>query len=173
MRNKKDKLTTKNLVLKPLENADKNALISLLENPLIKKTYMCPVFNSEEDKNKCFLRLKYISEGKNKILCGIYLNKLLIGFINEVVSNNDTIELGYLITPKQWNKGYATEALSATISEVFRMGYKVVECGHFEENLASGRVMQKCGMQKIAKTETIEYNGTKHICLYYSITNEN
>lgn len=173
MQNKKDKLTTKNLVLKPLENADKNALISLLEDPLIKKTYMCPVFKSEEDKNKCFLRLKDISEEKNKILYGIYLNKLLIGFINEVVSYNDTIEFGYLIIPKQWNKGYATEALSATISEAFRMGYKVVECAHFEENPASGKVMQKCGMQKIEKTEIIDYAGSKHLCIYYRIENKN
>ena len=170
---KKDKITTKNLVLKPLENKDRNILISLLEDPLIKKTYMCPVFKNDEDKDKCFLRLKDISNENNKILYGIYQNKLLIGFINEVVSYNDTIELGYLITPKEWNKGYATEALSAMISEVFRMGYKVVECGHFEENPASGRVMQKCGMHKIAKTETIEYAGTKHLCLYYSITNKN
>lgn len=159
MRNKKDKLTTKNLVLKPLENADKNALISLLEDPLIKKTYMCPVFKSEEDKNKCFLRLKDISEGKNKILYGIYLNKLLIGFINEVVSFNDTIEFGYLITPKQWNKGYATEALSATISEAFRMGYKVVECGHFEENLASGRVMQNVVCKRSPKLRQLNTMG--------------
>ena len=173
MRNKKDKLTTKNLVLKPLENEDRNALISLLEDPLIKKTYMCPVFKSQEDKNKCFLRLKDISEEKNKILYGIYLNKLLIGFINEVVSYNDTIELGYLITPNQWNKGYATEALSATISEVFRIGYKVVDCGHFEENPASGKVMQKCGMQKIAKTESIEYAGATHLCVYYRLENKN
>ena len=170
---RKDKITTKNLVLKPLENEDRNALVSLLEDPLIKKTYMCPVFKSQEDKNKCFLRLKDISEEKNKILYGIYLNKLLIGFINEVVSFNDTIELGYLITPNQWNKGYATEALSTTISEVVRMGYKVVECGHFEEKPASGKVMQKCGMQKIAKTEPIEYAGATHLCVYYHLENKN
>ena len=170
---RKDKITTKNLVLKPLENEDRNALISLLEDPLIKKTYMCPNFKNEEERDKCFLRLKEISNGNNKLLYGIYLNKSLIGFINEVTRENDTIELGYLITPKQWNKGYATEALSATISEVFRMGYKVVECGHFEENPASGKVMQKCGMQKIAKTESIEYAGATHLCVYYRLENKN
>ena len=170
---RKEKLTTKNLVLKPLQNEDRNALISLLENALIKKTYMCPVFKSEEDKNKCFLRLKDISNGNEKLLYGIYVNKSLIGFINEVCSDDNTIELGYLINPNEWNKGYATEALSIVISEVFRMGYKVVECGHFEENPASGRVMQKCGMQKISKTEEIDYAGSKHLCLYYSIENKN
>ena len=169
---RKDILTTKNLVLKPFENEDKNALISLLENPLIKRTYMCPIFKDENEKEKCFLRLKEISLKKDKFFYGIYLNKSLIGFINEVHVENGTIELGYLITPNEWNKGYATEALSASISELFRTGFKTVECGHFEENPASGKVMQKCGMQKIDKTELIDYAGKQHLCIYYGIENK-
>lgn len=172
MLKRKDELITKNLVLKPFENEDKNALISLLENSLIKRTYMCPNFKDENEKEKCFLRLQEMSLKKDKFLYGIYLNKSLIGFINEVTSENDTIELGYLINPNEWNKGYATEALSAAISELFAMGYKAVECGHFQENPASGKVMQKCGMQKIEKTETIDYAGKQHLCIYYRIENK-
>ena len=169
---RKDILTTKNLVLKPFENEDKNALISLLENPLVKRTYMCPNFKDEKEKEKCFLRLKEISLKNDKFFYGIYLNKSLIGFINEVHAENDMIELGYLITPNEWNKGYATEALSASISELFRIGFQVVECGHFEENPASGKVMQKCGMKKIDKTEMIDYAGKQHLCIYYRIENK-
>ncbi len=173
MLKRKDELTTKNLVLKPLENEDKNAVFFLLENPLVKRTYMSPVFKDENEKEKFFLKLKNLSHGKERFLYGIYLNKSLIGFINDTTVEKDMVELGYLISPKEWNKGYATEALSASISELFRMGFKAVECAHFEENPASGKVMQKCGMQKIEKTELIDYAGSKHLCIYYRIENKN
>ena len=38
---------------------------------------------------------------------------------------------------------------------------------YFEENPASGRVMEKSGMKKIEYTDTIEYRGKVHKCLYY------
>ena len=173
MLKRKDELTTKNLVLKPLENEDKNDVFFLLENPLVKRTYMSPVFKDENEKEKFFLKLKNLSHGKERFLYGIYLNKSLIGFINDTTVEKDVVEFGYLISPKEWNKGYATEALSASISELFRMGFKAVACAHFEENPASGKVMQKCGMQKIEKTEIIDYAGSKHLCIYYRIENKN
>ena len=39
----------------------------------------------------------------------------------------------------------------------------------FEENIASKRVMEKCGMIPIGKEEYIEYRGVVHRCVYYSI----
>ena len=49
------------------------------------------------------------------------------------------------------------------------MGFDCVRTGYFEENTASGRVMQKCGMHKIDLEEEIEYRGISHHCLYYEI----
>lgn len=74
--------------------------------------------------------------------------------------------------PNYWNKGYATEALKVAIKELFRIGYKTVVAGHFVENLASGKVMQKSGMVRINRQEVIEYQGVKHPCIYYAITNK-
>ena len=42
------------------------------------------------------------------------------------------------------------------------MGYQRVAAGYFEENIASGRVMEKCGMVATGGTEEIEYRGKKH-----------
>ena len=89
--------------------------------------------------------------------------------LNEVTRENDEAEIGYFITPKEWNKGYATEALNVIIKELFRTGFKSVLCGHFEENAASRRVMQKCGMTKAEKEETVTYRNKEHHCFYYRI----
>jgi RimJ/RimL family protein N-acetyltransferase len=44
-----------------------------------------------------------------------------------------------------------------------------VTAGAFEDNLASLRVMEKCGMQPMEHTDTIEYRGCEHLCLYRAI----
>ena len=60
--------------------------------------------------------------------------------------------------------------LFRSIQELFRIGYRVVRAGLFEENTASSRVMEKCGMIKIDRTDEIEYHGSNHHCIYYEIT---
>lgn len=172
MINKKEQIITKRLVLKPLEDSDEKATISLLENPLVVKTYMSPIFKNDEERKTFFRRLKDISHNNEKILYGIYLNKSLIGFINSVSIENDWVELGYLISPNEWNRGYATEALTGVINSLFEIGFKTIECGHFECNPASGKVMQKSGMKRIEKTEVVVYQGIKHNCVFYQITNK-
>jgi RimJ/RimL family protein N-acetyltransferase len=57
-------------------------------------------------------------------------------------------ELGYWIAVHNWNRGYATEAGRRLIDfgfEVLRLHR--IESRHFLRNPASGRVMQKLGMQ--------------------------
>ena len=51
---------------------------------------------------------------------------------------------------------------------LFAKGFREVVCGAFEENTASLRVMEKAGMEKLDITESIEYRGKVHNCVYYS-----
>lgn len=57
------------------------------------------------------------------------------------------IKLGYALGRAFWGRGIATEALNAAISHLFALGYNRIAADHFLENPASGRVMQKAGMQ--------------------------
>ena len=50
------------------------------------------------------------------------------------------------------------------------MGFEHVKAGFFEENMASCRVMEKCGMTKLDVEDDIEYRGVMHHCLYYGIS---
>ena len=75
--------------------------------------------------------------------------KTLIGAIGlEINQPHERAELGYWIGKPYWNKGYCTEAAK----EVVRFGfvtYKMhrIYATHFSRNKASGRVMEKIGMQ--------------------------
>lgn len=75
----------------------------------------------------------------------------LIGAIDIVnlYKRKDYGEVGYCISSKHWNKGYATEALRRVI-EYFLVDcdFHLVEAHHAGYNPASGRVMEKAGMKK-------------------------
>ena len=58
------------------------------------------------------------------------------------------VELAYELGQNWWNQGYATEAAKAVIDFFFNdVGLYRIYANHAAENPASGRVMQKCGMQ--------------------------
>ncbi|MBQ7801774.1 MAG: GNAT family N-acetyltransferase [Oscillospiraceae bacterium] len=161
-------IRTKRLTLKPFAECDTDSALDLLTNDIIKKTYMLPDFEKHEDALPLFKRLTELSQDENHYVRGIYLNKHLIGFLNDVEIENGSIELGYLIRPDYHGRGYMTEALCGVISDLFDQGYCEVITGAFEDNIASIRVMIKAGMTKLDKLDEIEYRGTIHRCVYYS-----
>jgi RimJ/RimL family protein N-acetyltransferase len=57
-------------------------------------------------------------------------------------------EIGYWIGVEAWGRGYTTEAARALIAYAFAtLGVHRVQGRHFTRNAASGRVLQKLGMQ--------------------------
>ena len=170
--NMKKTIDTQRLILKNIEYRDKSNLFAFLCDKEVKKTYIVPEFNKEEEKDRYLSKLIEYCENPDFFIYGIYLNNELIGMINEVDKKDKNIEVGYVIDPKHKGNGYATETLIATTKELFTLGYEKVLAGFFEENKASKRVMEKAGMVKEDYEDDIEYNNTKHHCIYYSITNK-
>ena len=101
---------------------------------------------------------------------GIFLGDILIGFVNDVDTTDNCIEIGYAIHPDYHNRGYATEMFRAVVCSLLDNGYSSVVAGAFEQNSASIRVMQKCGLTKIDKEEDILYRGTTMHCVYYALS---
>ena len=167
--NKKPKLVTHRLILKSIEDKDKANMVKMLNDPKIKKTYMLPDLESEEQESKFFEKLKNLTNSNEHIVYGIYHNDRLIGFINDVVHTEDTVEVGYFIDSDEWNKGYATEALWEYLKQLFAMGFYYVEAAHFEGNDASAKVMQNCNMHLSGKQEIIKYRGQDHKAIYYIV----
>lgn len=73
----------------------------------------------------------------------------VIGSIScvKVDVKNEVCELGYVISSREWNKGIAAETLKAVIDYLREEGFKTICAEHLSMNPASGRVMEKCGMQ--------------------------
>lgn len=62
----------------------------------------------------------------------------------------DDLALGYRLRRRSWRKGYATEGATALIDKAFReLGARRVFACTYCENLASRRVMERCGMRHV------------------------
>ena len=99
-----------------------------------------------------------------------------IGFISVIScdENVEKVELGYCIGKDWWHKGIMTEALSAVIEFLFnQVGVKRIQACHDTNNINSGKVMKKCGMQYEGTLRRYEKtnNGICDIA-YYSILAE-
>ncbi len=164
-------INTERLCLRAITDEDADDVIELLISDEISKTYMLPDFASREDAYKMFELLKRLAGLRERFVYGIYLENNIIGFINDVKISDGEIELGLVIHPDHHNKGFATEVLTASIQELFRLGYSVVKTGAFEENAASIRVMEKCSMTRLKQEEYIEYRGAVHRCICFEKRN--
>lgn len=70
----------------------------------------------------------------------------LIGGIGFARTPDDKVELGYWIAAADWNRGYVTEAGHAMF-DLARESLRLcrIVAGHFVDNPASGRVLEKLG----------------------------
>lgn len=160
---------TQRLTVRPFLDGDREKMIEMLYDESIKKTYMIPDFPDRTAAEKMFAAFMRLSLDASRFVGAISLGDELIGFMNDTEIAGESVEMGYVISPKYQNRGFCTEAMIGAINHLFEKGFSEVVCGAFEENAASLRVMQKCGMKLLDKIDVIEYRGINHNCLYYSI----
>ena len=146
---------------------DRERILDILTSEKVNQNYMLPDFESREAAIPLFNRLLEMSRDAKKYVCAIATEEGLVGFVNQVEILAQRIELGYVIHPDEQGKGYMTAALQLMMKELFAMGYEQIITGAFSTNVASIRVMEKCGMTRMAHTDQIEYRGATHICVYY------
>ncbi len=72
----------------------------------------------------------------------------VVGVTALVMKGDGIAEIGYWVGVPYWGRGYATEAAVEVIRYGFEdVGLQRIFAGHFTRNPASGRVLQKAGMQ--------------------------
>ncbi|MBL8572470.1 MAG: GNAT family N-acetyltransferase [Hyphomicrobiaceae bacterium] len=70
-----------------------------------------------------------------------------------ISNHGETVELGYWIGRDAWGRGFATEAARLAVGFAFtHLDLEELEAGHFVDNAASGRVLEKLGF---AYTQTV------------------
>jgi RimJ/RimL family protein N-acetyltransferase len=73
----------------------------------------------------------------------------LVGCCGLKRRSSGAVELGYWIARPYWGRGLATEACKALIDISRTLGLAKLEAGHFIDNPASGRVLEKLGFESL------------------------
>lgn len=172
-------IETKRFVLKLLEEKYINNIFTILNNEHVVQTLNMKRHTKLEDtinmlrdyyeglKNKEKYPYEIIDKNNNEFI-GVFLIKLDL-------YDEDCFEFTIYLDEKFWNKGVYTEILPYMVDVAF----KEIKTGNFrgfvmEKNLASKRVLEKCGfkLEKIFKVEGIEGNIYSYLKRNSSQTND-
>ncbi len=91
--------------------------------------------------------------------------------IVRIDEKTNSVDIGYCIGTKWWNKGITTEAFMALLSFIFNeMKVNRVEARHDSNNFNSGKVMIKCGLKYEGTLRQSDSNNQGIVdAVYYSI----
>jgi RimJ/RimL family protein N-acetyltransferase len=153
-------IKTERLVLRPYVEEDVPSIFKVLsEHPEItkwmlfdppKKIAETQAFFEESQKNFPDKGITFVIL-ENKKFAGI----LGMGFEKQKYDTKiDSSSSGYWLDPTFHGRGIMTEAVKGVIDFAFKtLKLHKIELGHFVENNASRRVIEKCGFRKIGVRE--------------------
>ena len=161
-------LHTKHLLLRPWEITDAEALYAQAHNPIIGKRCGWNPHKSVLSKAHSFA----ICLPNNTPIGSIGL--LLEGESNLPIGENEA-EIGYWLGEDFWGKGYITEATLRVIQYAFeQLNLTQLWASAYEENIASQRVLEKCGFRYHHTLEDFLFPliGERHTSLVYYRNNK-
>lgn len=145
-------IETSRLSLAPFNPADINRYIDLANDRQIAKMVMSFPHPYTNPHAQNWLAQRQPGNDNSDQHKNLYLFAIkdsgfgLIGMISLNRVNNAIFELGYWIGRDFWGKGFASEATKAVLQWAEeQLGIKAISAGYYEDNPASGRVLEKCG----------------------------
>jgi len=146
------RLETERIILRKMSLRDVSDLFEYASEPEVTK-YVTWDYHRTVADSKYFLNLvlqKYKDHDVSPWGMVLKENNKLIGTCGYAwwMPENYRAEFGYALSMKYWNQGLMTEA----VREIIRFGFETMELNRIEarcktDNLASEKVMQKCGMK--------------------------
>ena len=120
-------------------------------------------------KGYCYFAVDQLKDGNFIGFIGLYYQTYVSQF-------TPSVDVGWRLNKKCWNKGLATEGAKKCLDYGFnKLGLKNIIATTPIINIKSIRVMEKIGMQKLAKFKhpRLKFNEKLENCVCYEITNLN
>ena len=153
-------IETERLILRGLLPSDAANMFELDSSPEVHK-YLGnnPIQKIEQAENAIAnIRQQYLDTGIGRWATiekstGEFIGWSGLKFITEQENNQTNFhDVGYRFIPKYWGRGYATESTKSALEYAFTtMNLKEVIGTCHEENSASRKVLEKCGLQFVEK----------------------
>jgi [ribosomal protein S5]-alanine N-acetyltransferase len=168
-------LTTQRLCLRCMSPADAPAVFDMRSSPAVMQYIDRPLAVTVAEAEMLVQNILLGIEQNESITWAIALAEnpaLLIGSIGfwRMEKEHYRAEIGYMLHPAYWSKGYVTEAIDAVLKYGFeQMGLHSVEANINPENRASAVVLEKTGfVQEAYFKENFYYNGRFLDTIVYS-----
>jgi len=171
-------ITTKRLVLRLFQTSDASEVTRLCNNyNIYRHTLYLPYPYSIEDALSWITN--HLANFNDNRSYEFAITDMITGKLYGAIalSNNRNFnngEIAYWIGEEFWGSGYATESAKAILDfALTEKAYHKVYARHFSSNPASGRVLQKIGMEKegILKEHVMKESQYKDL-VYYGIINK-
>jgi len=141
---------TDRLLLRNWKLSDSQDLYEYGKSDLVGPNAGWPPHKSENESKEIiemFIRdddvLAIELKSENKVIGGIGLHNKIP---DESLKDLNQREIGYVLNPKYWGNGYIPEAVNGLLKMGFEeLQLDLIWCGHFEDNIKSKRVNEKCG----------------------------
>jgi RimJ/RimL family protein N-acetyltransferase len=140
-------IKTSRLVLRPLRTEDAPDIAAIANDRRIAENTARLPFPYTVAHAQEFIA--FVNGGDGELAFVITLpNDRIIGICGIGTVDGRRREVGYWLGVAYWGKGYATEAACALINHAFTaLGYDRLESAARVSNVASRRVLEKCGFQ--------------------------
>ncbi len=168
------KLVGERIIVRELNYKDRFAYYDYGKSPVVGPNAGWKPFPSLDIASKVLTG--NILKGETFAIC-LKETNLLIGSIsiytNTIRPYQKARSLGFSLGEEYWNHGYMTEACMLVIEYCFKhLGVEVLEVGHHVGNMASKRVIEKCGFQFEGRLRSFKklYNNQIIDADFYSMT---
>jgi ribosomal-protein-alanine N-acetyltransferase len=153
-------IDTERLLIRPFRLSDAEDVFEWRSDPEVNRFMPYPCDGSIEELRE---RIGEWIADNDKFAIELRENRKVIGDISLEWSEKDkSHEIGYNINRSFWNKGFATEAVRGVIDWARReLGVRDFTAFYAKENVASGRVLEKCGFVCEHKGQYSRDNGKK------------
>lgn len=139
-------IETERLVLRPLTSADLDQIVDLHGDPRVNE--FVPSFSADQALRRISEIERQWSQRGHGIFAvalkstGEFIGRCGLNYWSEF----DEVELGWILKPEVWGRGYATEAASACLD----WGFSQLDVNYFTAmidpaNIASARVAERLG----------------------------
>lgn len=150
--NNTPQLETERAILRKFNANDLDDVFALYSDKTVNE--FLPWFPHESrDKSQKFLNNVLLKEYERSVAYCYAIelkeSRKVIGFVILHGINSELAygDLGYALRKEYWGKGLVAECCSAVVEQLKRDGFSYITATHDKNNLKSGRVMQKIGMQ--------------------------
>ena len=146
-------LKTERLTLRKMEMSDANDMYSYASlDEVTRYLLWTPHLNIDETKGYIeYVRREYRKGSVADWAISLDSESRMIGTVgfSAVDRENNSVELGYVLNPLYWGKGYAREALRRAVEAAFcELGAHRVQLRIMDGNVRSENVALACGFRK-------------------------